>query len=104
MSLLLMMGTQAVHVDCAFSQFLDVNIGVPQGFILGPLCYILYTNDLPETIFDTSPRVHWSKLSTHCADRGSFCCFTDDSTCSISGKSQERLKQKLDDKYQNVPS
>ena len=86
-------------MDGALSSFLDVNIGVPQGSILGPLCYILYTNDLPETIFDTNSHAHCSKLSTHCADCGSLCCFADDSTYSISSKSQELLKQKLDDKY-----
>ena len=96
--------TQDVYVDGALSSYLDVNIGVPQGSILGPLCYILYTNDLPETIFDTRSHVHWSKLSTHCADCGSLCCFADDSTYSISSKSQELLKHKLNNKYENMAS
>ena len=96
--------TQAVYVDGALSSFLDVNIGVPQGSILGPLCYILYTNDLPETVFDSSSHVHWSKLSTHCGDCGSLCCFADDSTYSISNKSQELLKQKLNEKYKIMAS
>ena len=96
--------SQAVYVDGALSSFLDVNIGVPQGSILGPLCYILYTNDLPETIFDSSSHVHWSKLSTNCADCGSLCCFADDSTYTISSKNQELLKQKLDEKYDIMAS
>ena len=94
--------SQAVYVDGALSSFLEVNVGVPQGSILGPLCYVLYTNDLPETILDTSSHVHWSKLSTHCAECGGLCCFADDSTYSISSRNQEHLKQKLNDKYSTM--
>ena len=91
--------SQAVYIDGALSSFLEVNVGVPQGSILGPLCYILYTNDLPETILETSSHVHWAKLSTHCSECGGLCCFADDSTYSISSESQEVLEQKLNDKY-----
>ena len=32
--------TQAVHIDGVMSSFLPVEVGVPQGSILGPLCYV----------------------------------------------------------------
>ena len=46
--------SQAMYVDGARSSYLEVDIGVPHGSILGSLFYVLFKNDLPETILNSS--------------------------------------------------
>ena len=47
---------QQVYVDGALSEPLEVNIGVPQGSILGPLLYTIFTNELPEVVHKHDPQ------------------------------------------------
>ena len=55
--------TQSVYVDGCLSPPLPVVCGVPQGSILGPLFYVLFTNEIPDLVHNhpfnyLSPTAH----------------------------------------------
>ena len=67
---------QAVSIDGCISRLKLVEHGVPQGSILGPLLYTLFTKELPETVHDhyqEDPRNQgdWPVFNMGCTDCGS---------------------------------
>ena len=77
---------------------LPVLTGVPQGSILGPLFYTIFTNELPEVIHSHVE----NKFQENCNLCGSLCCYADDSSFSFSSMNIETIEEQLSIKYQDI--
>ena len=96
---------QCVSIDGSLSKLQHVQHEVPQGSILGPLLYILFTNELPEVIHSQCPgsphqgAESWPNFTMFCKTCGSIGCYTDDTTYTCSGSDSIELSGLLSDKY-----
>ncbi len=76
---------QVTRYNKSVSSLSDINCGVPQGSILGPLLFILYINDLPNTVFSCEIGL-----------------YADDTVLYTSGKSVTEVADKLQDDMNRV--
>ena len=83
---------QGVTINGTLSRLLPVNSGVPQGSILGPLLYTLYTNELPEVLKKATS-------NNGNASEDQICCYADDTTLTCRSKSPTDLSKNLTEQY-----
>ena len=92
--------SQSVFVDGCMSPPMAIECGVPQGSILGPLMYILFTNDVPE--LGHSHPVNFRKPDHFCDACGGTVCYIDDSTYSVAHTDSAFLSTKLSTQYEEI--
>ena len=88
---------QSVYIDGKMSKVLPLSAGVPQGSILGPLLYTIFTNELPEVIHNHN--CSQNMYNMHCEECGNLCCYADDSTFSVANSDLETISSNLSNKY-----
>ena len=93
---------QSVCIDGCLSPAQAIECGVPQGSILGPLLYILFTNDIPELVHDHA--VSLSSPTPFCTECGSTVCYVDDCTYSHGSNDPADLSEKLSMQYKRISS
>lgn len=60
---------QCIYVNGTYSNYLSVNIGVPQGSVLGPLLFLIYINDVHNAIPNVSTRLFADDTNVFLFDR-----------------------------------
>ena len=95
--------SQAVYIEGSLSNLLPLEAGVPQGSILGPIFYTIFTNELPEVVHEDCCPLRGvedaSIFNTQCQECGGVCCYADDSTYTVQGSDPVELSRKLSQKY-----
>ena len=93
--------SQTVYIEGTQSKILPVPIGVPQGSILGPLFYVIFTNELPELIHHHPPSPD-KKYNMICRPCGTLCCYADDSSFSSTSSCLESMETQLKSNYDAI--
>ena len=99
--------SQYVAIGAAVSNLKPVYSGVPQGSVLGPILYSLYTNELPEVIKSEScPEIcHLETedlFGRNCWKCGIAPSFTDDCTVVVARKNPDENKLLLENKLKSI--
>ena len=94
--------SQSVCINGVLSKLLPTDTGVPQGSILGPLLYTLYTLAVPEIIHKEEIKDLWPPYHTGVDSFDNVVVYADDTTINLSAASETELSVKLEKTFKSV--